>query len=122
MTTYMVLIYTQWRRTYGCSGCTCTHSFPAPPRNYLHKCTPFSALPRSCTLYLHPCYFVQFGASEDMGALFNKRLKNLNKNLVPNKMYHYLMHIFIFPYPSSSLFLSLVLPQSESLAASIIFC
>ena len=62
------------------------------------------------------CFF------KDMGTLFNKRLKNLNKNLVPNKMYHYLMHIFIFPYPSSSLFLSLVLPQSESLAASIIFC
>ena len=39
----------QWRRTYGCSGCTCTHSFPAPPRNYLHKCTSFSAPPRSCT-------------------------------------------------------------------------
>ena len=44
-----VLQYSQWRRTYGCSGCTCTHSFPAPPRNYLHKCTPFSAPPRSCT-------------------------------------------------------------------------
>ena len=38
-----------WCRTYGCSGCTCTHSFPAPPRNYTYKCTSFFAPPRSCT-------------------------------------------------------------------------
>ena len=29
--------YMQWRRTYGCSGCTCTHGFPAPPRNYTYR-------------------------------------------------------------------------------------
>ena len=41
-----IFLYLQWRQTYGCSVCTCTYSFPAPPRNYTYKCTSFSALPR----------------------------------------------------------------------------
>ena len=41
--------YQQGRRTYGCSGCTCTHSFPDPPRNYTYKSNSFSAPPRRCT-------------------------------------------------------------------------
>ena len=35
----VVLGYLQERRTYGCSGCTCTHSFPAPSRSCTYTCT-----------------------------------------------------------------------------------
>ena len=49
----VVLGYLQERRTYGCSGCTCTHSFPAPSRS----CT------YTCTGVRHPRYLVQISAS-----------------------------------------------------------
>ena len=44
---YIQYRYTQGRPSYGCSGCNCTHSFPALPRIFTQKCTSFSAPPRS---------------------------------------------------------------------------
>ena len=46
--TFWIILFVHLR-TYGCSGCNCTHSFPAPARNYTYKCITYSALPQSCT-------------------------------------------------------------------------
>ena len=47
----------QGRRTYGCSGCNCTHSFSAPPRNYTYKCIPLFLPCPEVVLILAPTLF-----------------------------------------------------------------
>ena len=49
--------YMQGRRTYGCSGRNCTHSFPAPPRNYTYKCIPLFLPCPEVVLILAPMLF-----------------------------------------------------------------
>ena len=57
--------YMQGRPSYGCSGCTCTHSFSAPPQ-IVHISVPLFCPAPKLLSYMHPRYLVQLGASGDV--------------------------------------------------------
>ena len=61
--------YMQGRPSYGCSGCTCTHSFSAPPGNYTYKCTSFSA-PLEVVFTHGPTLFSPVGPQWPFSSIF----------------------------------------------------
>ena len=61
-----------------------------PPRNYTYKCTSFFCPAPKLYLYWHPCYLVQFGASE--------HTPETPKFVTPNMTFHkYFSNLTLLP-------------------------